>query len=311
MFSIHSFHQDGFDIIALTDNDSGAQVEIIPAHSAMLHAFNIPYEGQLLNIVDNYSSLQDYTANRAEYFKSAKLSPFACRIPGGVYEWQGKSYTMQKSAIHGLLYDVTFTVRTQQADEKGAVVILDYQYDGADAGYPFPYHCAVQYHLQPGLRLHITTTISNHAAEEIPLMDGWHPYFTTGTPVDDMELQFASGQIVEFNAQLIPTGNVLPDNRFTYSTPLTGIPLDNSFLLDFGQHVSSCTLRDPKKRITITFYPDTNYPVLQLYIPPHRNSIAIENLTGAPNAFNNGMGLVVLPVGESKVFSTMIAAAVY
>ncbi|PWV50771.1 aldose 1-epimerase [Chitinophaga sp. S165] len=313
MFSIETFHRDGFDIVALKDNDSGAQVEIVPAYGAMLHAFNIPYQETLLNIIDNYVNLEDYKSNMAEYFKSAKLSPFACRMPGGEYKWEGKQYTVQKavkpgSCIHGLLYDVAFTVEKTHADEKSATVTLRYQYNGADDGYPFPYDCEVQYSLQPGIRLQLTTTILNRSSETIPLMDGWHPYFTTGTPIDDMELQFASGQIVEFNAQLIPTGGVLPYTRFQEATPLEGIPLDNSFLLDLSQHTSSCTLRDPKKHIAITFYPDHSYPVLQIYIPPHRRSIAIENLSGAPNAFNNEIGLIFLPAAESRVFTTAISA---
>lgn len=313
MFSIHTYHRDGFDIVALRDNDSGAQVEVIPAHGAMLHTFNIPYQETQLNIIDNYVNLDDYRANMTEYFKSAKLSPFACRIPGGVYDWEGRQYTVQKvitggSPIHGLLYDVAFDVENKYADEKSATVTLRYQYDGSDGGYPFPYDCEVQYSLQPGIHLQLTTTILNCSSANIPLMDGWHPYFTTGTPIDDMELQFASGQIVELNAQLVPTGGVLPYTRFQEATPLEGIPLDNCFLLDLSQHTSSCTLRDPKKHIAITFYPDHSYPVLQIYIPPHRKSIAIENLSGAPNAFNNEIGLIVLPAGVSRVFTTAISA---
>ncbi|ACU59426.1 aldose 1-epimerase [Chitinophaga pinensis] len=316
MFSIEQFHKDGFDIIALKDDLNDIQVEIIPAHSAMLHAFRIPHGAEELNIIDGYSSLQDYQTNNAEYFKGAKLSPFACRIPDGRYEWEGKEYVIEKtiapgSWIHGLLYDVAFEIVQLQANERNAVATLRYQYKGEDKGYPFPYDCEVTYSLQPDIRLQISTTISNRASTAIPLMDGWHPYFTTGTPMDDMELQFASEQIVEFNAQLIPTGKVLPYDRFLESSPLEGIPLDNSFLLNFDQHASSCTLRDPLKHIAITFYPDGSYPVLQLYIPPHRRSIAIENLTGPSNAFNNGMELIVLPAGESRTFSTGISAAAW
>jgi aldose 1-epimerase len=316
MFFVEQFHRDGFDIIALKDDISEAQTEIVPAYSAMLHAFRIPHEGGLLNIIDGYKNPQDYQANMAEYFKGAKLSPFACRIPGGRYEWEGKEYVVEKmitpgNYIHGLLYDVSFEVVNTHADERSALVTLRYQYKGEDNGYPFPYDCEVEYRLQPDMKLQITTIISSRAASAMPLMDGWHPYFTTGTPIDSMDLQFASEQIVEFNAQLIPTGRVLPYDRFLYSYPLEGIPMDNSFLLNFGQHVSSCTLRDPLKRLAITFYPDSSYPVLQVYIPLHRNSIAIENLTGVPNAFNNGMGLISLPAGESRTFTTAVAAAAW
>jgi aldose 1-epimerase len=43
---------------------------------------------------------------------------------------------------------------------------------------------------------------------------------------------------------------------------------------------------------------------LQIYTPEDRKSIAIENLSSAPDAFNNGMGLLVLEPGETKMFTT-------
>ena len=316
MFSIHTFHKAGFEIIALTDTNSGTQVEIIPAHSALLHAFRIPYNGELLNIIDSYSSLHDYQTNLPEYFKSAKLSPFACRIPANKYQWKEKEYTITKSvspgsAIHGLLYDVPFDVILQEVDKNSATLTMYHTYKGDDAGYPFQYRCEVQYSLQPGSQLNITTIITSLSTEDIPLMDGWHPYFSTGTPVDELELQFASTQIVEFNAQLVPTGKVLPYNTFEKLTILADQSLDNSFMVDFTRQAPLCLLRDPRKQVDITFYPGTCYPVLQIYIPPHRNSIAIESLTGAPNAFNNGMGLLTLPAGESMEFSTAVIATAW
>lgn len=306
MFSIDTFEKAGFEIVVLTDNNSGTQIEIIPALSAMLHAFRIPHNDGLLNIIDSYSSLHDYKQNLPEYFKSAKLSPFACRIPGGKYQWQGKEFTVQKSAIHGLLYDAAFEITSQTADKNNALITLSHTYKGEDAGYPFSYRCDVQYNLLPGSQLSVITTISNLSVREMPLMDGWHPYFSTGTPVDELELQFASAQIVEFNAQLVPTGKVLPYKRFEKLHSLADQALDNSFILDFTKEAPLCLLRDPQKQVDIIFYPGTCYPVLQIYIPPHRNSIAIESLTGAPDAFNNGMGLISLPAGESRVFSTAV-----
>jgi aldose 1-epimerase len=40
-----------------------------------------------------------------------------------------------------------------------------------------------------------------------------------------------------------------------------------------------------------------------LYIPGDRKSIAIENLSSAPDSFNNRMGLVTLDPGEEKAFT--------
>jgi aldose 1-epimerase len=42
---------------------------------------------------------------------------------------------------------------------------------------------------------------------------------------------------------------------------------------------------------------------LQIYTPATRDSIAVENLSGAPDCFNNGMGLLLLQPGHSQIFT--------
>jgi aldose 1-epimerase len=310
-FNIQAFQQNGFDIIALKDSKSGAQVEVIPAYGAMLHAFSVLHNGRPLNIIDNFSSKEVYQQQFATTFKGVKLSPYACRIPGGEYEWQEQVYRISKSlvpgqAIHGLLYDAAFSVVEQHATDTEATLVLEYDYKAEDAGYPFDYNCRVRYTLLPDHVLDVKTTLTNHSGKPIPVMDGWHPYFTTGTSVDELELQFTATWLIEFDEQLVPNGNLEPCEEFLQPQLLEGVSMDNSFLLSFENPGPACSLYDRKQGITIDFYPDDTYPVLQVYIPPHRRSIAIENLTGAPNAFNNGMGLYQLDQDASQTFGTRI-----
>ncbi|KAA2241874.1 aldose 1-epimerase [Chitinophaga agrisoli] len=310
-FNIQSFQRNGFDIISLQDTVTQTEVQVLPACGAALHAFIIRQDGQPLNLIDNYQSLEEYQQQLNTSFKGVKLSPFACRIPHGQYQWQQRDYQLQRlaasgHAIHGLLYDAVFTVADQRANAHEAVLELQYAYTGHDAGYPFAYDCRVSYRLLAAHVLEISTTLVNHAGTAIPIMDGWHPYFTTGTPVDELILQFDAVQQVEFNEILVGTGDLLPMKDFVQPRLLKGVELDNSFWLDFSQSGPSCMLHDPKKGISIDFYPDQNHPVLQVYIPPHRRSIAIENLTAAPGAFVNGMGLQQLAPGHAKTFNTRI-----
>ena len=309
-FSIDSFQHNGFDVIALKDESNGTQVEIVSAYGAMLYAFRLQHRGQALNVMAGFESLDDYK-QRAGGFNGVKLSPFACRIPGGKYSWQQQEYQVRKSvmtghAVHGLLYDMPFTSTAQEATEQEARLVLEHAYPGDDPGYPFPYTCRIQYRLLPNNRLELHTTLLNRSPQAIPVMDGWHPYFTTGSPVDELELQFASDKLIEFNDLLVPTGRILVCTDFCQPRSLKGVTLDNSFLLDFEQPLPLCTLRDPKKGLSLAFYPDESYPVLQVYIPEQRKSIAIENLSGAPNAFNNGMGLATIEPASSKTFGTAV-----
>jgi aldose 1-epimerase len=63
-------------------------------------------------------------------------------------------------------------------------------------------------------------------------------------------------------------------------------------------------LRNIEKKIQLEIHTDESYPYLQFYTPSHRNSIAIENISGAPNAFNNGMGFQILIPGETAAYKT-------
>ena len=71
-------------------------------------------------------------------------------------------------------------------------------------------------------------------------------------------------------------------------------------------NAASNAVSDESVGLTIHFYPEKSYPILQVYTPPHRRSIAIENLSAAPDAFNNDIGLIHLQAGESYDFRTMI-----
>jgi aldose 1-epimerase len=73
-------------------------------------------------------------------------------------------------------------------------------------------------------------------------------------------------------------------------------------MLDHETGTPTCVLQNQQLKLTVM--PDNAYPILQLYIPDHRKSIAIENLSGAPDNFNNGIGLIQLAPNEARSFTT-------
>jgi aldose 1-epimerase len=310
MFSIAAVQENGFDKIILTDPDSGTGVEILPSSGALLHAFNVRYKGGILNVIDQYSSAADFTQNVARKgFKSCKLSPFVCRLKDGSYIFGGNQYKIEKfylgsSAIHGLLFDASFTILQQSADNEKASLSLKYEYRKADKGYPFCYDCIVNYTLKKSNLLTITTDVVNRDEGIIPVADGWHPYFTFGGSIDELQLEFQSTAMLEFDDGLHPTGKQLKYETFGALKTMGSTQLDNCFVLDFSECQPLCVLRDKEKNMQLEIYPDSSYPYLQMYTPPHRTSIAIENLSAAPDAFNNGIGLITLEPGEAASFGT-------
>jgi aldose 1-epimerase len=311
MFEATLKNDTDFNKVVLKDSTTNTTVEILPACGAMLHAFTVINNGSALNVIDGYSNEADFKTNlTGKGFKGSKLSPFVCRLKNGQYHFSGKEYTtnkffLEKHAIHGLIYDAAFTVINKWAGEKSAGVTLSYQYTATDNGYPFKYTCAVTYELKKENALTITTTITNNDEGIIPMQDGWHPYFTFGGSINDLQFEFQSKAIVEFDSGLLPTGKLIPYEEFGSLKKIGDTQLDNCFTVNFAECQPMCVLRDAAKKLQIEIHPDKTYPYLQIYTPPHRNSIAIENLSGAPDAFNNGMGVTVLQPGETVNFTTM------
>jgi aldose 1-epimerase len=299
---------DGCKQVILTAPDTGAAVIILPDYGAMLHAFTVQTKNGPHNIIDNYSGAAEIKEELGKSYKSSKLSPFACRIAGGKYIYDGEEFEfehkfMDGSAIHGLLYNKAFKKTNTFCDEQKAGVDFWYHYKEEDNGFPFDYTCGIRYTLLPQNTLELQTTIINLDDLPIPMTDGWHPYFTLGGKVDEWQLYFGSDTMLEFDEKLVPTGKLLPYQSFLAPGAIGNTQLDNCFLLNGRQGYPACTLRNNATGLQLNLFPDHTYPYLQIYTPPHRKSIAIENLSAAPDAFNNNMGLLMLEPRHTHTFT--------
>lgn len=137
----------------------------------------------------------------------------------------------------------------------------------------------------------------------MPVVDGWHPYFTLGDNINKYQLEFQSKEMLEFES-LIPTGKLLPFQEFGSLKELETSVFDNCFTLNFAECQPLFVVRNAGRKVQLEIYPSSSYPYLQIFTPEHRNSIAIENLSAAPDAFNNGIGLKVLEPNMAVDFST-------
>lgn len=309
MFTIGIKDENGFQLWILEDGQ-GTQAVVLPACGAMLHQFSIVHQGVVQNVIENYSDAASFdTAAESLGFRGSKLSPYACRMNKGEYHFGEASYKVTgfylgNHAIHGLLYKAAYIILQQEVSEEKAMIRLKHSYEGTDPGFPFMYDCIITYTLKSQHRLFIETTIINQSGKLMPIQDGWHPYFKLGDSINDCQLEFQSKQVVVFNDELLPTGELSPYETYGSLQLLGEEQFDHCFALDFAECQPLCVFRNPLKKLQVEIYPDKSYPYLQIYTPPHRQSIAIENLSAAPDAFNNAMGLTVLEPGEAASFTT-------
>lgn len=302
-FKVELNQQQAHPVIHLVDTNTGCIAEIF-AFGGILNAFHVPLNGKTFNCIDGFGSVTEAQESISSAFKSAKISPFVCRLHNGTYHLNGERYTIQKNylgkhALHGLIYDAVYKLESTNESETAASILLTYHYAKNDAGYPFAFDISLRWELSHNNSLTVTTIISHQNKEAIPYADGWHPYFTLGGPIDQYFLQFDSDTLLEFDADLIPTGKKIKDTRFIEKHSLNAVFLDNSFELAPN---GKCVLSNDQFQLKII--PDANYPILQVYTPDHRNSIAIENLSGAPDNFNNGIGLLMLAPHMEYQFKT-------
>lgn len=301
------YNEGEHKIVVLEDKEAECKVEVF-AFGALLNSFYVKSKtGKSINIIDGFSSVNDAQRNITNGFKSAKLNPFVCRMKNGEFAFEEKRYKVEKfylkdEAIHGLIYDAVYDIADITFNENEASANLKYSYKKDDAGFPFDFDITIMYHLAAGYTLSITTLIQpgNNA---MPLSDGWHPYFTFRNTVDDAEFIINSNKMMEFDPSLLPTGKLNDEVRFQQPEKIGTIQLDNCFLLN-NNNEPSCILKDEEAGLQLEVRAGAAYPYLQLYIPPHRTAIAIENLSSPPDAFNNKMHLITAQPFSEQVFTT-------
>lgn len=261
--------------------------------------------------LDQGASLQELRLNNHELIKdmnsltydntytSAILFPFANRIKDGSYEFDKKTYQLDinekglNNAIHGLVYNKTFEVIDQEATETYASVKLVYHENHLSQGFPFTYTIHLEYVLtQSGLALNVE--IKNTSSKTFPFTIGWHPYFLSSN-LYDSHVDFSSDKKIVFDERNITTG--VNDFKKNGNFEILDKFLDDCFVLNSKEIL----FNTPKYNLELSSSEKDSF--LQLYTPPHKNTIAIEPTTGVSDSFNNGIGLKTLQPSETYKIS--------
>jgi len=283
-----------FELVRLIDKSSKTIIAIA-TKGALLNSWQVMDHSKSLEIVEGNDFSKGWGDFENNGFRGGKMSPFSCRIENGQYTFENSTYTIEKfyhekHALHGILYDALFSVELSETDDQGAYLHLKYHYEATDKGFPFAYTVLIKWHLLKNNVVTAETIITNLSDSTIPMMDGWHPYFKLEASVNDTFIELKANGKIEYDEMLLPTGKILDENEFTISKKIGALHLDNCYTVDAS--ANTCVLENEKYKLIVQ--PLMNYPYLQLYIPADRKSIAIENLSGIPNCFNNKIGLQLM-----------------
>jgi aldose 1-epimerase len=288
--------------VSVRHGETGNEITIIPEMGARLNHFQVNLHGDSLDIIDGYADAHALT--QGVLAKGALLAPFPNRVADGHYQFNDHEYQLEinrpheRNAIHGFMSDRVFVLESSHPNEDFYQLILQADCP-PEEGYPFPFSMIVKYRFG-GVWLEVETELINTGKLTMPAGFGWHPYFKTSGTIANLRLTLPEVERIEVDERLIPTGKKEKFTNFAAAHPIGTTEFDTGFrLIGEGNEVQ---LFDEMLGLYITMtFPaiDDQYQYLQIYTAPSRESIAIEPMTCAANAFNNGWGLKKLMPKES------------
>lgn len=288
----------------LSHSQSNTSLSFVPDCGGFIADIQFAHKNKAISVIEGCATYEDW--KKDVYYKSAWLLPFPNRLKDGQYSHKGKSYqfpindTYCNNALHGFVAKQQMTLQKIELTPSYAEAILEYVYRGDLSYYPFPFHFQVKYLLLEN-QLTIEVKITNSGNQQLPIGIGSHPYFKLiAEKVDTLQLQLPACERIEVDEKMIPTGETTPYFNFEKSTSIKDTDFDTGFkLTSMESDTHKILLRDTKNDLQLTYFQDNVFPYFQIYIPPHRQSIAIEPMSCNIDAFNNGEGLALLEVGKS------------
>jgi aldose 1-epimerase len=172
-------------------------------------------------------------------------------------------------------------------------------------GYPFRLAAAIDYALAPD-RLAVTVRVRNAGTGPAPFGVGMHPYLAVGATEDGdvarAELQLPARTRLELDDDGLPTGGRRP---FDGAIGVIGERALDDAVTDLERDADGwarARLSGPAGTVELAV--DAAWGWLQAYsgdtLPPGewRRSVAVEPMTCPPNAFADGVDLIVLQPGQ-------------
>ncbi|ADY00685.1 Aldose 1-epimerase [Vulcanisaeta moutnovskia 768-28] len=221
--------------------------------------------------------------DRPTWSGMAIMIPFANRIKNGEYEFEGIKYSLPRNkeghAIHGLILNEEWSITYIGENSVSLEHVLKHP------DYPTELTSIIKYTLVEG-ELDVEFIIKNTGLRSAPLVVGAHPYFIVS---NDWMINTQGEILMCETVNKIPTGKLIPvDLNNTERREF-----DDCFLVN-----GDITLESHYSTIKIIRH---GMPYIQIFtgVP---NAIAIEPMSGAPDAYHNGMGLTIIKPGEEKNF---------
>lgn len=241
------------------------------------------------------------------------LAPWPNRLAGGRYEFDGREHQLplsepgRRNAVHGLVrWNAWEPLETRPSSVRLGHVLWP------QIGYPFTLAMEALYELSDE-GLAVSAAVENAGRGPAPFGFGQHPYVRAAMgAIDGTLLRIPAATWMEADERQIPTGRMLSVAGtvcdFRVSRPIGQTRLDTAFTdLDRADDgLARVELAAPGGDRRTIVWLDGTFDYVMVFTGDTlgdraRQSVAVEPMTCAPDAFNSGRGLRVLDPGERLV----------
>ncbi|MBQ4818552.1 aldose epimerase family protein [Aquimarina sp. MMG016] len=274
------FHHQKELIILYLKNDNGARL-CITNFAATVMSLEIPKKnGDLLNVVVGFDSLQDYiekSKTKESKFLGASIGRYAGRISNEKININNVDYPLYHEDgvhLHGgrkgfdeRVWDIDYI------DEDELLVSLSYLSEHMEEGYPGNLRVKVTYQLTTANELKITYQAVSDEDTVVNLTN--HTYYNLNgkNTITDHTLHLNCTDYLEVNEKQLPTGKILPvkGTKYDYLDPQKLIKLSESGIIDDTLIINSeknnkaAAITSMESGIKMEVH--TNQPAIVIYTP--------------------------------------------
>lgn len=283
------------NVVTIGDSQSGSHASILVSQGFNLYSFSVVSRGQPVELFWAEEGFESGD-KRPSGSGIPLLFPFAGRIGGMSFEWEGASYPQehddhQGNAIHGFVLSRPWRV-IEQADDRLVGEFWASQDDAELAErWPADFRIRATYHVS-GNQLEAAFELANPGSAPLPFSFGAHPYFRlplgpAGTS-GECRVQVPTARQWELK-DMLPTGLAQATEQtalLASGAPLGVASYDDVFgELTFQDDVCTTGILDEAnaRRLVLTFQKPFRECVV--YTPPHRQAVCLEPYTAVPDAF--------------------------
>lgn len=244
------------------------------------------------------------------------LAPWPNRIRDGHFMFDGIEHQLEitepalGNASHGFVRRRNWNLVEHAFDRVELAVDV-----GLHKGWPYPLELTIVYEVDES-GLTVTHTATNKGATPSPFGLGMHTFIRAGDfPLDECSLHLAAGTRLPIDTErMLPNAysQAVEGTDFDFRTPrsLDGVQLDTPYsALDVidGTGRTQHELLAPDGTGT-ALWTTREFPWIQAFIadpangkgyPDRGRALALEPMTCPPDAFNSGIGMLVLGPGET------------